>query len=129
LKRSSTQVNGLQSVVLRALYAPHTPNGANTRHASRMRKALLVLVAGLAIAAPAQARARKVDRGIIAKIRPAGIVLVELDGSRVRIPVSRETLVTVDGRPAALVDLRRGEVAFVLHVGRRPAVSIRAFTG
>jgi hypothetical protein len=94
-----------------------------------MRKALLVLAAGLAIAAPAQARVRTVDRGIIAKIRPAGIVLVELDGSRVRIPVSRETLVTVDGRPATLADLRRGEVAFVLHVGRRPAVSIRAFTG
>lgn len=94
-----------------------------------MRKALIVVAAGLAIAAPAQARARMVDRGIVLHVRPAGIVLLELDGSRVRIPVGRETLVTVDGRPAALADLRRGEVAFVLHFGRKPAVSIRAFTG
>jgi len=81
---------------------------------SHMRKALLVLAAGLAIAAPAQARARTVDRGIVGKVR---------------IPVARQTVVTVDGKPATLADLRRGEVAFVLHVGKRPAVSIRAFTG
>ena len=96
---------------------------------SHMRKALLVLAAGLAIAAPAQARARTVDRGIVGKVRPAEIVLLELDGSKVRIPVARQTVVTVDGKPATLADLRRGEVAFVLHVGKRPAVSIRAFTG
>jgi len=94
-----------------------------------MRKALLVLAVALAIVAPAQARARTVDRGIIVHVRPAAIVLLELDGSKVRIPVARRTIVTVDGKPATLADLRRGEVAFVLHLGRKPAVSIRAFTG
>jgi hypothetical protein len=94
-----------------------------------MRKALLALTLGLAIAAPAQASARTVDRGIVARIRPSEIVLLELDGSKVRIPVGRQTIVTVDGKPATLADLRRGEVAFVLHLGKKPAVSIRAFTG
>jgi hypothetical protein len=93
-----------------------------------MRRAVLVVALMLAAAAPAQARGRAVDRGVVIRVRPFAIVLQELDGTRARIPVSPRTIVTLDGRPATLRALRRGDVAFVLHFGPRPALRIRAFS-
>ena len=93
-----------------------------------MRKALLVVALLLAAAAPAAARNRVVDRGVVLRVRPLAIVLQELDGSRARIPVSPRTRVTLDGKPATLRELRRGDVAFVVHFGARPALRIRAFS-
>jgi hypothetical protein len=93
-----------------------------------MRRAVLVVALLLAVAAPAQARSRVVDRGVVIRVRPFAIVLQELDGTRARIPISLRTVVTLDGRPATLRELRRGDVAFVLHFGDRPALRIRAFS-
>lgn len=96
-------------------------------HAASVR--ILVLVAlALALPAVALAATRTTDRGIIVAVRPQVIVLRELDGTRQRIRVSAATRVVIDGVPARLRDLRRGDVAYVVHFGLRPAVRIRAFT-
>jgi len=111
--------------------------GANTPlaaagHAATVRRALLlsvlVALASLVVAASASARARVVDRGVVLRVRPFAILIQELDGSRARIRVSPRTVVVLDGRPATLSALRRGEVVWVIHVGRRPALRIRAFS-
>jgi hypothetical protein len=94
-----------------------------------MRSLALVAIVFLTLAAPAAARVRTLDRGVVLRVRPFAIVLQELDGTRARIRVSPRTVVVLDGRRAALRDLRRGDVAFVLHFGLRPALRIRAFTG
>lgn len=111
--------------VLRRAYTPL----ATARHAARVRRALVLpFLAVLLFAASASAATRAVDRGVVIRVRPAMITLQELDGSRVRIRVSRSTTVVLDGRSARLRELRRGDVAFVVHFGRRPALSIRAFS-
>jgi len=89
---------------------------------------VLALLAALAAAAPASARPRVVDRGVVLRVRPHAILIQELDGSRARIVVTRRTVVLLDGRPAALSELRRGDVVLVVHAGRRPAQQIRAFS-
>lgn len=92
---------------------------------------LLALAAiALALAVPAEALAapRATDRGFIVAVRPGAIVLRELDGTRQRIRVTAATKVVLDGMPARLRDLRRGDVAYVVHVGRHPAVRISAFS-
>lgn len=93
-----------------------------------MRTLALAAVLLAILAAPAQAGHRAVDRGLIVRVRPAAIVLQQLDGTRTRIRVSPATVITLDGRLVALRRLRRGDVAFVVHVGRRPASLIRAFS-
>ncbi|HEY7208305.1 MAG TPA: hypothetical protein VH416_08680 [Gaiellaceae bacterium] len=90
--------------------------------------AFALVTVALVAASPAAAARRVVDRGLIFRVRPFAIVLEELDGTRARIKVGPRTLVLVDGQPATLGDLRRGEVAIVVHFGRRPAAQIRAFT-
>ncbi len=90
----------------------------------------ILALAALALAVPAVALAapRATDRGLIVAVRPSAIVLRELDGSRQLILVSPATRVVLDGLPARLRDLRRGDVAYVVHVGSRPAIRIRAFS-
>ncbi|HZT15548.1 MAG TPA: hypothetical protein VFA19_06325 [Gaiellaceae bacterium] len=89
---------------------------------------LLALLAALATAGAAWARPRVLDRGVVLRVRPHAILIQELDGSRARIVVTPRTVIVLDGRPATLSELRRGDVVFVVHVGRRPARQIRAFS-
>jgi hypothetical protein len=93
-----------------------------------MRRLALLVVLFFAVAAPAQARVRTIDRGIVLGVRPGAIELRELDGSKVRIAVAPRAIVTIDGRVARLIDVRRGYIAWVEHFGARPAVRIRAFS-
>ena len=94
-----------------------------------MRRIALIAALLLVVAAPAHAAApRSVDRGIVVKVRPSAIFLRALDGTRERIGVSPKTVITLDGRPAVLRDLRRGDVVIVVHAGHKPAVQIQAFT-
>jgi hypothetical protein len=100
------------------------------RHDPGMRTALALVLTAIALvaAAPAAAGRRAVDRGLILRVRPFALVLQELDGTRARVRVGPRTRVRLDGRPASLRDLRRGQVAIVVHFGRRPAAVVRAFT-
>ena len=75
-------------------------------------------------AKPARADARK---GIVQSVSPKAIVLRELDGSTVRVPVGRGTRVFVDGKRAALRNVRAGFVASATWAAGRPARVFHAF--
>jgi hypothetical protein len=91
-----------------------------------MRRLLLGLLCAALVWAPSgAAAARKVDRGIVARVSPPRVVIRELDGSRLRFAVNRDTLITLDGRRVRLLRLRRGDVATVEHTGRF-VIAIRA---
>jgi hypothetical protein len=91
-----------------------------------MRRLWLVLFVALVFASPGAAADEAVDRGLIIRLRPPRFVLRELDGSRMRFAINRSTTVTLEGRRARLAQLRRGDVAVVLHHGR-VVVTVRAF--
>jgi len=75
-------------------------------------------------AKPAKAGARK---GIVQSVSPRAIVLRELDGSTVRIPVALSTRVFVDGRLATLQNIKRGFVATATWTAGKPARVLQAF--
>lgn len=83
-----------------------------------MRWLWLTLCVALVFASPGAAASETVDRGLIIKMRPPRFVLRELDGSRMRFAIKRSTVVTLDGRRVRLAQLRRGDVALVVHNGR-----------
>ena len=84
-----------------------------------MRRLLLgLLCAALLFPASGAAAAKRVDRGIVARVVPPRVVLRELDGSRIRFAVNRATVITLNGRRVGLRRLRRGDVAAVEHFGR-----------
>jgi hypothetical protein len=87
---------------------------------------LVVLV--LAPAGLAAAAQRITDRGIVLRVRINGLMLRELDGSQRNFRISGSTVVTLDGHPATILDLQRGDIAFVDHFGKQPAFRVRAFT-
>jgi hypothetical protein len=91
-----------------------------------MRRLWLVLGVALVVAAPGAAASQLADRGLIFRVRPPRFVLRELDGSRVRFTVRKSTMVTLDGRHVRLAQLRRGDVAIVVHEGRS-VVAVRGF--
>jgi len=91
-----------------------------------MRRLSLVLCVALVAASSAAAAPEAVDRGLIIRLRPPRFVLRELDGSRARFAVNRSTTVTLDGRRVRLAQLRRGDVAVVLH-SRQIVTAVRAF--
>lgn len=67
-----------------------------------------------------------VDRGKIAEITITQLTLRERDGSTAVIPLSDQTIVTVDGAPAAISDLRRRMTATTLRIDGGAAVRVRA---
>ncbi|HWJ31189.1 MAG TPA: hypothetical protein VNR59_02510 [Gaiellaceae bacterium] len=86
---------------------------------------LVPLCAALVFASSGVAAARKVDSGIIIRVRPPVLALRELDGTRLRVAVNRATVITLNGRRVRLFRLHRGDVATVEHVGRN-AIAVRA---
>ena len=91
-----------------------------------MRWLWLTLCVALVFASPGAAASETVDRGLIIKMRPPRFVLRELDGSRMRFAIKRSTIVTLDSRRVRFAQLRRGDVALVVHNGR-VVVAVSAF--
>jgi len=75
-------------------------------------------------AKPAKAGPRK---GIVQSVTPKAIVLRQLDGSTIRIPVAPTTRVFVDGKRATLASVKRGFVASASWSTGRPARVLQAF--
>ena len=65
------------------------------------------------------------DRGRIAQVSTTQLTLREQDGSLPTIPITADTIVTILGRPATILDLRRKEMVETLRVDGGPAVRVR----
>jgi hypothetical protein len=68
----------------------------------------------------------RVDRGTIRNKAGGTLTLLERDGSLVGIAVAPTAAITLNGRPVAYADLRRGMVATVIRDGDAPANEVRA---
>ena len=66
------------------------------------------------------------DRGRITQITTTQVTLRERDGSTVEIPLTDQTIVTVDGLRASISNLRRRMAATTLRVDGGAAVRVRA---
>lgn len=66
-------------------------------------------------------------KGIVQSVSAQAIVLRELDGSTVRVPVASSTHVFVDGKRASLRDVKAGFVASAAWRGGKPARVLHAF--
>jgi hypothetical protein len=106
----------------------------------RWRAALAVMVgfAAVALAGPSLAGAATLARGaghakagaregIVQSVSAKAIVLRELDGTTVSIPVAVSTHVFVDGRRASLRDVKAGFVASAAWTAGKPARVLQAF--
>jgi hypothetical protein len=67
-----------------------------------------------------------VDQGKITEITTTQVTLRERDGSTVVIPLTDQTIVTVDSHRAGISDLRRRMTATTLRVDGGAAVRVRA---
>ena len=68
----------------------------------------------------------RIDRGTIRNKAGGTLTLLERDGSLVPIAVAPTAAITLNGRPVAYSDLRRGMVATVIRDGDAPANEVRA---
>jgi hypothetical protein len=66
------------------------------------------------------------DRGRVLQVTTSQITLREGAGGDTPIPVSAETLVTIDGRRASITDLRRRMSATTMRIDGGDAVRVRA---
>jgi hypothetical protein len=66
-------------------------------------------------------------KGIVQSVSAQAIVLRELDGSTVRVPVASSTHVFVDGKRASLRDVKAGFVASAAWRAGKPARVLHAF--
>src|SRR4051794_39853556 len=102
------------------------------RVSKRSWTAVIFTLAALALAVPLVAVAANpvkagTRKGIVQAVTPKAIVLRELDGSTVRIPVAPTTRVFVDGKRATLGNVKRGFVASATWVAGRPARVLQTF--
>jgi len=67
-----------------------------------------------------------VDRGKITQITTTSLTLHEGTGNNVVLPLTDQTIVTVDGAPASISSLRRRMTATTLRVDGGAAVRVRA---
>jgi len=94
--------------------------------------ALVVALTAVMLAGPSAAMAAKpvkagARKGIVQSVSPKSIVLRELDGSTVRIPVAPTTRVFVDGKRATLANVKRGFVVTATWTAGKPARVLQAF--
>jgi hypothetical protein len=90
------------------------------------------LAAAVALVLPTAATGSRggppvIDRGVVQSASAAALVLVELDGSAVTVPLDANTRVRLNGRPAAVTDLRAGFVALAVRPANGAARVVRAF--
>jgi hypothetical protein len=73
-------------------------------------------------------RGRRISRGIVQAVSLRTVLLRQLDGSTLTVPVNARTRVRLDGRRATLADVRPGFVAIAVwtRIGR-PAQELNVF--
>ena len=88
----------------------------------KMARAEVVLVVGGTV------HDLRVDQGRLRASGPAGLEIVERDGTMQTVPVSPRTRVTLNGVPSSLPALRRGLSVLAVRDGDAPASIVRART-
>ena len=79
--------------------------------------ALVTLAGALATAAPAHRDDHgspgpaQSHQGVVQAVNPSGVLLKQLDGSLVTVPVDGRTRILVNGRPGLLRDVRQSNIA------------------
>ena len=66
------------------------------------------------------------DLGRLMAVDPAGLVLLESDGSVVTVPIASTTLITLNGRPAIAAQLHRRLIVETMRIDGGAAVRVRA---
>jgi hypothetical protein len=96
--------------------------------------AFALIVPALSIAAPPPAKGNKPPkgqagsaRGIVQSLASKAVVVKELDGTTVRIPVAQSTHVFFDGKRATLGDVRPGLVAIASWKANKAAEKLQIF--
>ena len=93
-----------------------------------MKRALLVILLALVVAAPATAAWRNsIDRGVVQSIAPTQIVLRGLDGGTLTYTIAPRTQVLLNGVTSTASAIQPGFSAAVTHTETGKAVLIRAF--
>jgi hypothetical protein len=71
---------------------------------------------------------RQTRRGIVQAVSARTVVLRQLDGTTLTVPVDARTRVLVDGRRAQLADVKPGFVAVAVLTAGKPAQELRTFS-
>ena len=79
---------------------------------------LVPVCAALVFASSGTAAVRRVDSGIVIRVRAPLFAIRELDGTPLRLAVNRATVITLNGRRVRLFRLHRGDVATVERRGK-----------
>jgi len=64
-------------------------------------------------------------QGVVQSVTPSTVVVRELDGTIVGVPISGRTKVTVDGKPARIGDVKPGYVLVATWKAGQPAPTLR----
>ena len=96
------------------------PALGNVFFSQRFARAELVVVVG------GVPRSIRVDRGRVRAVAAGSLTLLERDGTLVTIPVSPTATIRVNGRPAALAEIRRGALVLTARDGDAPANAVEA---
>lgn len=67
----------------------------------------------------------RLDQGRVVAVQPAALVLAERDGTRAVIQVSPAAKLTLNRKPATLLDVLRGMTALTARDGNAPATIVR----
>ena len=93
-----------------------------------MKRALVVALLALVVAAPASAASRvTVDRGVVQSITSTQIVLRGLDGRTLSFTIVPRTEVLLNGILSSVFAIQPGFSAAVTHTAAGKALAIRAF--
>lgn len=77
---------------------------------------------------PRPARSAQSAQGVVQAVLASAVVLIELDGSTVRVPVGARTRVFIDGKRAVLSDVEGGFVVIASWNGTKPAPELQALS-
>jgi hypothetical protein len=77
---------------------------------------------------PGPARSEQAAQGVVQSVLASAVVLKELDGSSVRVPVSPKTRVFVDGKRALLGNVEAGFVVIASWKGGKPTAELQALS-
>jgi hypothetical protein len=68
----------------------------------------------------------RIDRGTVQSVSSTQLVLKELDGSTLTVPVSADTKVVVNGQEQSISSVETGYLVVAIRDGDNPAKAVRA---